>query len=71
VDCDTEELISRINWPVHDKESSEKGYGDKTRKVKVSLLTHTRTVKFTKTSLCVAESSMTVAQLVQYMYEID
>ena len=63
MDCDTVELITRINWPVHDKESSEEGYGDKTRNVQldikyehrilpsVSLLTRTRTAKFLKTCL--------------------
>jgi len=71
VDCDAEELITRINRPVHEKESSEKGYGDKSRNVKVSLLIHTRTVKFLKTPPCVTESSMTVAQLGRNMYETD
>lgn len=37
MDCDTEELITKINWPVHDKESSEEGYGDKTLNVKVDI----------------------------------
>lgn len=81
MDCDTEELITKINWPVHDKESSERGYGDRTRNVKVdikyehrilppvSLLTHTRTVKFLKTSACATESSKTVAQFARNMQE--
>lgn len=37
MDCDNEELITKINRPVHDNESSEKGYGDKTRNVKVDI----------------------------------
>jgi len=83
VDCDTEELITRINRSVYDKEWSEKGYGFKTRNVKVgmkyehrilpsvSLLTHARATKFLKTSPCATGSSMTVAQLARNMYESD
>jgi hypothetical protein len=63
--------MARINRLVHEKDSSEKRYGDEARNFKVSLLIHTGTVKFLKTSPCVTESSMTVAQLARNVYETD